>query len=96
MFLVFFLCFCIPRSFVISFGSLFNVTVCSIVLNLYKDNMLIKQDCLLLVGVMDPRNGSLTVAALSSAGPCTVETVQHLILPEALRTSNIAMQKPFN
>ena len=58
--------------------------------------MLIKQDCLLLVGVMDPRNSSLTVASLSSAGPCTVETVQHLILPEALRISGIAMQKPFN
>lgn len=67
-----FLCFCIPTSFVISFGSLFYVKICSIVLNLYKGNMLIKEACLLLVGVMDFRSGNVTVAFLSSVGPCTV------------------------
>lgn len=84
--------FCIPLSFVISFEILFYVTVCSIVLNLYKDNMIIEEARSLLVGVMDSRNGCLTVASLSSAGPCTVETVQHSILPEVWRTSGIAMQ----
>lgn len=35
--------FCIPASFVNSLESLFYVKICFIVLNLYKDDMLIKE-----------------------------------------------------
>lgn len=81
--------------FVISFGSLFYVNNQTSLFNctdLYKDNMLIKEACLLLVGEMDSRRGCLTVASLSSAGPCTVETVQHFILQDVWRTHSVAMQ----
>lgn len=37
--------------------------------------MLIKEASLLLVGGIDSTNGCVTVASLSSAGPCTVDTV---------------------
>lgn len=47
--------------------------------------MLVKEACLLLAGVIDFSNSDVAVAFLSDAGPCTVETVQLLILPEAWR-----------
>lgn len=60
-FFLFFLCLCIPVSFVISLGGLFYVKICLIVLNLCK-NMLIKEACLLLAGVIDFSNSYVAVA----------------------------------
>lgn len=75
--------------FVISFGSLFyvnNQTVCSTVLNLYKDNMMIKEVCLLSwLGKWIPER--------PSSGRSVPEAVQHFSPADARWTRCTAVKR---